>query len=59
MREKREHFTDKEILDKDYQMFGTMFCSDSNQIEEEFKLIGECEQVWQSYNFKGWIIHRN
>ena len=57
MREKREYFKDKEILDKDYQLFGTMFCSESSQIEKELAYLGQYEQVWQSYNFKGWIVH--
>ncbi len=59
MREKREHFTDQEILDKDYQLFGTMFCSETRDIEKELQEIGLYEQVWQSYNFKGWVVYRS
>jgi ubiquinone/menaquinone biosynthesis C-methylase UbiE len=58
MREKREHFSDEEILDKDYQLFGTMFCSESTQIDIELGKLGKYEQVWQSYNFKGWIVQK-
>lgn len=57
MREKREHFEDKDILDKDYQLFGTMFCRESEKVEEELAYLGKYEQVWQSYNFKGWMVY--
>lgn len=53
---KRQFFSDKEILDKDYSLLGTMHCLSNFEIEEEFKELGYVEQVWQSYNFKGWLI---
>lgn len=53
---KREHFTDTEILNKDYQLAGSMFCKSHKDIMQELCQIGNVTQVWQSYNFKGWII---
>lgn len=56
IRQKREAFTDKEILDKDYQLFGSMFCLTEQEIMNELNYIGKPHQVWQSYNFKGWAV---
>lgn len=53
---KRQFFSDKEILDKDYSLLGKMHCLSNFEIEEEFKELGYVEQVWQSYNFKGWLV---
>lgn len=53
---KRKFFTDKEILDKDYSLLGNMHCLYNWEIEDELKQLGHVEQVWQSYNFKGWFI---
>lgn len=55
-RAKRLSFSDKEILDKDYQLAGTMFCRTEEEIEVELNKFGEYTQVWQSYNFKAWCI---
>jgi len=54
--QKREHFTDTEILNKDYQLSGSMFCKSHKDIMQELSQIGKVTQVWQSYNFMGWII---
>tara|TARA_R110000868_G_scaffold161145_2_gene391114 strand:- start:622 stop:1272 length:651 start_codon:yes stop_codon:yes gene_type:complete len=56
IRQKRKAFTDTEILDKDYSLFGSMFCETQRSLDEELKSIGLTSQVWQSYNFKGFII---
>lgn len=53
---KREFFTDKEILDKDYSLLGSMHCLYDWEVINELKELGRAEQVWQSYNFKGWIV---
>lgn len=53
---KRKFFTDKEILDKDYSLLGNMHCLYNWEIEDELKELGYAEQVWQSYNFKGWLV---
>lgn len=45
-----------EILDKEYQLSGSMFCKSYNDIMKELNYIGNVTQVWQSYNFIGWII---
>lgn len=53
---KREHFTDTEILDKEYQLSGSMFCKSYKDIMKELTSIGKVTQVWQNYNFMGWVI---
>lgn len=53
---KRKFFTDKEILDKDYSLLGSMYCKYNWEIEKELKYLGKYQQVWQSYNFKGWVV---
>jgi len=58
LQKKRELFTDTEILDKEKQLASSMFCLTSMEIERELDLIGSTrEQVWQSFGFKGWVIH--
>jgi tRNA (cmo5U34)-methyltransferase len=56
--QKRKHFTDTEILDKDYSLIGKMFCLTNAEITEELKYLGHADQVWQSYNFRGWVVRR-
>ena len=53
---KRSAFTDKEILDKDYKLFGSMFCNTNKEMELELSAFDSVDSVWQSYNFKGWCI---
>ncbi len=55
-RQKRQHFTDKEILDKEHELTGSMFCKTSSEITKEINFIGRSEQIWQSYNFCAWTI---
>tara|TARA_R110000772_G_scaffold10100_1_gene32552 strand:- start:1494 stop:2135 length:642 start_codon:yes stop_codon:yes gene_type:complete len=54
---KRKGFTDKEILDKDYELMGSMFCKTDKEIDNELSFFGNYWQVWQSYNFKAWCIN--
>lgn len=56
--QKRKHFTDTEILDKDYSLIGKMFCLTNAEITEELKYLGHADQVWQSYNFRGWVVRK-
>lgn len=56
--QKRKFFTDKEILDKDYSLIGKMFCVQDFEIKQELEELGCYEQVWQSYNFKGWFVEK-
>lgn len=56
-RSKLNHFTAKEILDKDLSLSGSMFSMESEKIENELGYIGKYEQLWQSYNFKCWCIY--
>jgi len=56
--QKRKSFTDTEILDKDYELFGSMFCLDDDKMIEELNSIGQYEQIWQSYNFKAWVVYK-
>ncbi|MFW5879829.1 MAG: methyltransferase domain-containing protein [archaeon] len=53
---KRNFFTDKEILDKDYSLLGSMHCLYDWEVIDQLNEIGYVEQVWQSYNFKGWFV---
>lgn len=55
-RQKRLAFKDTEILDKDYALLGSMFPLTHDEMENELKYLGNAEQVWQSYNFKGWVV---
>jgi SAM-dependent methyltransferase len=56
LRKKRGSFSDSEILDKDYDLIGSMFCLTSSEIEDELSVFDNVDQVWQSYNFKAWCI---
>ena len=58
IRQKRGNFTDTEILDKDYELAGSMFCKTSKEINHELASIGNAEQIWQSYNFRAWVVSR-
>ena len=53
---KRKNFDAEQILDKEYQLSGSMFCQEYNDIMEELNSIGKVSQVWQSYNFMGWVV---
>ena len=55
---KREGFTDKEILDKDRQLAISMFCQTEYELEAELKALGKVNKVWQSYNFMGYVIQK-
>jgi tRNA (cmo5U34)-methyltransferase len=54
--QKRKHFSDKEILDKEYALLGKMHCLTDFDMNKELEEIGYHSQVWQSYNFKGWFV---
>jgi tRNA (cmo5U34)-methyltransferase len=54
--QKRKHFSDTDILDKDYALLGKMQCLSDFDINKELEHIGFHSQVWQSYNFKGWFV---
>lgn len=56
MRTKLQHFTAAEILEKDLQLAGSMFPRVSAEIESELDALGDYEQIWQSYNFKCWVV---
>lgn len=56
-RKKRESFTDKEILDKDHQLLGTMFCVDETELQGEIDYIGSNWAIWQSLNFKAYAVN--
>lgn len=56
--QKRKVFTGDQILEKDYQLFGSMFCKTSEEMVEELSYLGRFEQVWQSFNFKGWCVYK-
>ena len=55
-RVKRDGFTDTEIMDKDYQLLGSMFCKKESELLQELKELGSPSRIWQSYNFGAWII---
>lgn len=56
IRTKREGFSDKEILDKDYSLLGSMFCKTEAEMREELSIFDTVDTVWQNYNFKAWCI---
>lgn len=56
IRKKAEHFSADETLKKDYELFGSMFCLEDSAIIKELNYIGNPTQVWQSFNFKAWVI---
>jgi len=53
---KRSKFSDSEILDKDKQLLYTMFCKPKSVLLEELGEIGTVTQVWQSFNFMGFVV---
>lgn len=55
---KRQFFTDTEILDKDQALVGVMNpVTDSMMIDQLEYLDVPYEQIWQSFNFKMWMIN--
>ena len=56
---KREKFSDTEILDKEKAMEDSMFCVVSTELENELKQMGKVSKVWQSYNFMGYVVRRH
>ena len=53
---KRNDFTDEEILDKERMMQGTMQCFSNEELVDELKKIGEVHCVWQSFAFRGYAV---
>ena len=53
---KRGKFTDSEILTKDKELVYSMFCKTQSRLLEELEQIGNVTQVWQSYNFMGFVV---
>lgn len=58
LQEKRKHFTDTEILEKEMALIGSMFCLDEESIMAELKEVGRASKVWQSYNFVGYVVSK-
>ena len=56
IQEKRKHFTDKEILDKDIELSNSMFCKNESLLEQELNELGFKTKVWQSYNFMAYTV---
>tara|TARA_R100001369_G_C3306601_1_gene166622 strand:- start:66 stop:713 length:648 start_codon:yes stop_codon:yes gene_type:complete len=56
MMKKRELFNDREILDKDEALFGSMYCINEQTASDDYENIGCSTRIWQSYNFAAWII---
>lgn len=56
LEQKRKFFNDDEILDKEQDLAGCMFCKTDSEITLELDMFPNYEQVWQSYNFKAWCI---
>ena len=56
---KREKFSDTEILDKEKAMEDSMFCVVSTELENKLKQMGKVSKVWQSYNFMGYVVRRH
>jgi len=56
VQEKRKHFTDTEILDKDEQLANCMSCKSEISLENELKHVGDITRVWQSFNFVGYVV---
>lgn len=55
-KQKRKGFLDKDILDKDYRLIGSMFCLSESGIDIELSDFNNYSSVWQSYSFKGWAM---
>ena len=58
IQEKRLHFTDKQILDKDNQLSVSMYCKTEKELETELQYLGNFTKVWQSYNFMGYTVYK-
>ena len=58
IQEKRLHFTDKQILDKDNQLSVSMYCKTEKELEMELGYLGNFTKVWQSYNFMGYTVYK-
>lgn len=54
---KRQFFNTDEILNKEVGLTGKMFIKPCSIVESELSQIGEVEQIWQSMNFKGWVVY--
>lgn len=54
--EKRKNFSDKDILDKDYQLLDSMYIVKESDLMKELNEIGIPIKVWQSYNFCGYVV---
>jgi tRNA (cmo5U34)-methyltransferase len=57
LQQKRKGFSDSEILNKDRELFGAMHCLTNSELLQELNSIGKTVQIWQSYNFKGYIVY--
>jgi SAM-dependent methyltransferase len=58
VQQKRKHFTDSEILDKERELFGSMHCVTLGDFRRELKKVGACVPVWQSYNFIAYHVSK-
>jgi tRNA (cmo5U34)-methyltransferase len=58
IKHKRKGFTSDDILDKDYQLLGKMYCNTTEQMKAELDYLGTATQVWQSFNFNAYIVQR-
>ena len=54
--QKRKHFSDEEILNKEMDLFGSMFCLSEAAFSAELSKLGTSVSIWQSYNFKGYVV---
>ena len=50
---KREHFTDKEILDKEYQLRDMLRPNTMNELEEMLSDFQSVTPFWQQHGFVG------
>lgn len=55
--EKSKNFGMDELLKKDLDMLSGMFPLSSTELEKELVTIGKFEQIWQSYNFKSYVVY--
>lgn len=58
LQQKRKGFNDSEILNKDKDLFGSMFCLTESELLKELGNVGQTTQIWQSYNFKGYVVFK-
>lgn len=56
LNQKRKYFKDEQILDKEQDLAGCMFCKTESEMINELGMFHNYEQVWQSYNFKAWCV---